>query len=82
VRELRLRKGWTAEDLASRAGVSGRTIYDVEGGYRQPRRATLAVLAIALGCRPENLTQPEDDHDPEASRAAEGVRGCVTQLAE
>lgn len=66
LRELRLRKGWSAEDLASRAGVSGRAIYDIEGGYRQPRRATRHVLAQALGCDPAELTPATQDESPAA----------------
>lgn len=55
MRELRQERGWTIEDLASRAGVSSRTIYDIEGGHRQPHRATRQVLAHALGRDPEAL---------------------------
>jgi transcriptional regulator with XRE-family HTH domain len=59
LRQLRQAQGLTVEDLASRAGISSRTIYDVEGGYRQPHRATRRVLALALDCRPEDLAPEE-----------------------
>jgi transcriptional regulator with XRE-family HTH domain len=59
LRELRQARGWTVEDLASRAGISSRTIYDLEGGYRQPQPATRRVLALALRCNPGELFTPE-----------------------
>lgn len=59
LRELRLARGWTIEDLASRAGTSSRTIYSIEGGEHRPQRATRQVLALALGCRPEDLETNE-----------------------
>lgn len=38
----------TREDLASRAGVSYKTIERIEAGGAQPRRATLYVIEQAL----------------------------------
>jgi DNA-binding XRE family transcriptional regulator len=43
------------EGLAAAAGVSARTIYNIEVAGRNPRRATKRVLCLALGCRPEDL---------------------------
>ncbi len=49
LRRLRLAAGLTQEELAERAGVSWRTISDLERGvYRAPRRDTLALLVEAL----------------------------------
>ena len=55
LRRLRQANGWTVEDLASRAGISARTIFGLEGGYHRPHRATRRVLAIALGVDPSEL---------------------------
>jgi transcriptional regulator with XRE-family HTH domain len=55
MRQLRLERGWTVEDLASRAGVSARTVYSIESRAHRPRRATARVLGIALGCDADDL---------------------------
>jgi transcriptional regulator with XRE-family HTH domain len=55
VQGLREAQGWSIEDLASRAGVSWRTVWDLERGHRTPRRATAYVLAHALGVRVEDI---------------------------
>lgn len=48
-RGARLRLGLTQEALAERAGISPRSINDLErGGPHTPRRDTLALLARAL----------------------------------
>lgn len=50
IRELRLARGLTQEELAYAANVSVRTIWRLEHGqYRQPQRATLRRVATALG---------------------------------
>ena len=51
LRELRLERGWSQEELADASGVSVRTIQRVEGG-RPPGRATAAALARSLGTEP------------------------------
>lgn len=43
------------EGLADRAGVSLRTLERIEAGESTPRRATVAVIAQALGVEPEEL---------------------------
>src|SRR5436190_23859464 len=50
LRRLRLRAGLTQEELADRSGLSVEAISALERGFRRhPRRATLALLADALG---------------------------------
>jgi transcriptional regulator with XRE-family HTH domain len=76
VRGLRHAHGWTVEDLAARAGISARTIYNIEGGHRQPHRSTRRLLALALNCQLEELApeQPPgmlpDDARPAANPGA------------
>ena len=48
--------GLSRERLAARAGLSPRTIYNLEHGLAHPRRATAVVLALALGVEPEVLS--------------------------
>lgn len=46
---LRLRKGWTQEELSERSGVSVRTIRNLETGkVSNPRRASLRLLSSVL----------------------------------
>ncbi|MFO1023410.1 MAG: helix-turn-helix transcriptional regulator [Planctomycetales bacterium] len=48
--ELRLRRGWTIEELARQAGVSRTTLYYLErGDTSRPRMGTLRKLSKALG---------------------------------
>ncbi len=55
VKELRKARGMTQEGLAYKAGVSLRTVTNVEGGTRCPTRATLKALAEALEVRPDEV---------------------------
>jgi DNA-binding XRE family transcriptional regulator len=52
---LRVDRGWSRERLGQEADVSSRTIYTIEHGVHKPHRSTTVLLALALGCRPEDL---------------------------
>jgi transcriptional regulator with XRE-family HTH domain len=56
VRELRLEKGMTQEQLAEAAGLHPTFISNVERGYRNSTLSTLVRLADALGEKPAELT--------------------------
>lgn len=58
LREARERAGLSREDLARRAGVSSRQIYDIEHARCSPRRATRAVLAVAVGISRDQIAWP------------------------
>jgi transcriptional regulator with XRE-family HTH domain len=68
LRELRLERVLSQRELAERAGVSPKTVLDVETGRIRPHPATLRKLAAALGVEPsalaEHLTRPAkvDNH--------------------
>ncbi|WP_146259009.1 ATP-binding protein [Streptomyces tateyamensis] len=49
VREYRLRRGWTQEDLAEESGVSVHAISMLEADRRKPRLSSVNALAQALG---------------------------------
>ena len=58
VRKLRLKRGWTQNELAEMAGVTSRTIQRIEGGHTpglETARALAAVFEVDL-----NLIRPED----------------------
>ena len=49
----RLSRGWTQDDLASRAGISKSSVSQIERGINgaMPKPITLGKLAYAFGCR-------------------------------
>jgi non-specific serine/threonine protein kinase len=53
LRERRNARSLTQGQLAIRAGLSERTISDLERGVKRPRRATLRALIAALGLTPD-----------------------------
>ncbi|QHT65493.1 helix-turn-helix domain-containing protein [Rhodocytophaga rosea] len=55
VKELRLRKGLSQEQLAEDAGLSLRTIQRIENGETLPHGDTLTRLAIALKVSPDDI---------------------------
>src|SRR5438270_7431402 len=51
LRRHRQHKGMTQEEFAAKAGVGVRTLRDLERGRSRPQRATVDLLAAALGLR-------------------------------
>lgn len=61
IRDARLIRGWTLDQLAERSGVSRRMIVNVEAGSTNPSLATLLRLSAALGIALASLvTEPTD----------------------
>jgi transcriptional regulator with XRE-family HTH domain len=56
IKELRIKKGLTQEELAERTNLSVRTIQRIESGDVDPRTYTLNLLAEALDVELETLT--------------------------
>ena len=59
IKELRLKKGITQEELASKTDLSVRTIQRIESGEVDPRIYTLQLIASALGVDYETLAMSE-----------------------
>jgi transcriptional regulator with XRE-family HTH domain len=57
LRRIRAEKGLTMDALEERAGVSKRTISEIERGKRAPQTITLAKLAHALGVELDDLLE-------------------------
>ncbi len=55
VKELRVRRGFSQEQLADLSGLSLRTIQRVENGETVPRGDTLKRLAVALQVSPDEI---------------------------
>ena len=69
LRDLRLRRGWSQEQLAVASGVSVRTIQRLEGG-QPPSPSTATALALALDVDPGAFGEPSAEH-PEHADGAE-----------
>jgi transcriptional regulator with XRE-family HTH domain len=80
VRELRYKKGWGPDDLASRAKVSRTALYHLESGRTgRPQAGTLRKIARALDVSPEELLRecegnPEADPDLPAEPVSQPIR--------
>jgi len=55
IREIRLKKGMTQEELSARTGISSRTIQRIENGKVNPRSFTIQTIADALEVDLEEL---------------------------
>ncbi len=70
IKELRLLKGLTQEELAELTGLSVRTIQRIESGEVDPRTYTLNALAEALGVDLEVLTSKKKNANVSLSQEA------------
>lgn len=76
LRALRQARGWTLDELASRAGMSPSTLSRLESGKRQASLELLLPLTRLLGARIDDLVQPAAV-DPRVRRAAVRRDGIV-----
>lgn len=65
IRELRLKKGLTQEELADKTEVSARTIQRIENGEVDPRAYTLQMIAKALEVDYNLFVENEPDEEQE-----------------
>lgn len=63
IKDLRVLKGLTQEDLAEKTHLSVRTIQRIESGDVDPRTYTLTLLAEALGVDLEEFTREKIDQE-------------------
>jgi transcriptional regulator with XRE-family HTH domain len=57
LREARTGQVLTIRDIAAKAGVSTKTVVDLEAGRAVPKFRTIRKLASALGVNPEDITE-------------------------
>lgn len=55
VRRLRVRLGWTQEQLAEHAEIESRYVHSVEAARANPTVKVLTALAVSLGTKPASL---------------------------
>lgn len=65
IKELRIKKGMTQEELAEKTELSARTIQRIENGEVDPRAYTLQMIAKALEVDFSLFTECESDLDKE-----------------
>jgi len=65
IKELRIKKGMTQEELADKTEVSARTIQRIESGEVDPRAYTLQMIARALDVEYNMFigNEPDDEHE-------------------
>jgi transcriptional regulator with XRE-family HTH domain len=61
LKDLRIRRALTQEELANKASMGKNTVNRVERNLTEPHMSTLRKLAQALGVEPHELLEGEDD---------------------
>jgi transcriptional regulator with XRE-family HTH domain len=82
LRAAREARGYTAQELAHRAGIGQGTVYRIENGHGTARRSTRILLAAVLGMRVEDLFTSADNALNEHDRAREPGRAKAVTAAE
>ncbi len=80
LREMRLGRGWSQEDLAERGGLSVRTIQRIEN-EQTPGLGTLTALAAAFDLDIEQLVAT-DEPQPAPTTFSSATRSCLTKYAD
>ncbi|CAI0789107.1 helix-turn-helix domain-containing protein [Serratia liquefaciens] len=78
IRQLRLEKGWSQEQLASIAGLSTRTVQRLENG-EQASLETLTAIAAALELQIGDLNQPPQQENSDSCQAEQAIRRQVEE---
>lgn len=60
MREIRMKRGLTQQDIAERADIAQTHVSDIELGFKLPNLLTVVRLAIALECKVVQLTSVLD----------------------
>ncbi|MFZ1984995.1 MAG: substrate-binding domain-containing protein, partial [Desulfatitalea sp.] len=80
VKQYRLAKGWSQDDLAEIIAVRRQAIYDIESGRYLPNTAVALGLARAFGCRVEELFVQEEAPETQAVTVLKGKPGASPRL--
>jgi transcriptional regulator with XRE-family HTH domain len=72
LREMRIARGLTQPEVASRVGTSASNISDLERGIKVPTLTTVARLADALECTASELVQVLDRKLRPTTKPAKG----------
>jgi transcriptional regulator with XRE-family HTH domain len=80
IRALRVARGWSLDDLASRCFFSAATLSRMETGHRRIGLDQLSAMARALGTSIDHLVEPEDDRDVVIRPQQDEARGMTRWL--
>ncbi|MBX5436720.1 MAG: helix-turn-helix transcriptional regulator [Alicyclobacillaceae bacterium] len=61
IRELRLQRSWSQQQLAERLGVSRQTVHALESGKYDPSLPLAFRIARTFGLSIEQVFQPDDE---------------------
>ena len=61
LKDLRVRRALTQEELAAKAGIGKNTVNRIERNRAEPHMSTLRKLAAAFGVEPSELVKGGDD---------------------
>lgn len=70
VRELRLERGWSQNDLAVRLGVTPTTVSNWERGRFEPTASKFKAIALAFGVPMESIGLVTEEIDDTGKAAA------------
>lgn len=80
IRSLRKARGWSLDNLATRADISASQLSRIETGHRRISLDQLAVIATALGQPVDQLVESPDDSDIVIRPHRDEQRGLTTWL--
>jgi DNA-binding Xre family transcriptional regulator/quercetin dioxygenase-like cupin family protein len=80
IRGLRVARGWSLDDLATRCYLSPSTLSRIETGQRRIALDQLAPIARALGTTLDQLVDSVDDDDVVIRPQRDVVRGMTTWM--
>lgn len=80
LKPIRLRRGWTQEDLSRRSGVSRDSLSNYENDSREPHPTTVKKLATALGVSTDDLQNPTPKPSQTAPHLEANVKGLEQTL--
>ena len=81
VKEFRLKKGWSQQELSEIIDVRRQAVYDIESGRYLPNTAIALRLARVFNCRVEDLFVEESSADSETVHVIEGEETKTARLA-
>ncbi|CAN5349022.1 helix-turn-helix transcriptional regulator [soil metagenome] len=80
IRGLRMARGWSLDDLATRCFLSASTLSRIETGHRRISLDQLTAIARSLGSSIDQLVEPENGHDVVIRPQQDEARGMTTWL--
>lgn len=80
VKQYRLTRGWSQEELAEKIDIRRQAIYDIESGRYLPNTAIALRLARVFDCRVEDLFVQEDHPDIQPVHVVNGGQKPATRL--